>query len=691
MCASNQRNSSDLGLSLPLGPTWPFRPILHTFRVLSSSAKPRDAPVVPVRVCFVVMPASSSHHVCDERQLPRDGIAHRYRHPPPSFASAMSLSALDALIDPVTLSPRSSSAHMQNWAGVYASDKASTHDGAFSHIERRVFSPNTIEQVVAIVERARRASMPVRAVGRRHSPSDLPFSLGWTIRTDELYGIVHIDKEAGEACALGGTYIKTLSAALASHDPPMCLPNLGSISEQTIAGLISTASHGSGIHFPVLSAHVVALDVVCPLSSGTEVLRCSRTERPDLFNASLCGLGATGVIVSVTMNVVPAFRLLQVTEEVPTEALLGDAVAANSMPSLSTLPPDMLSMQSYDSFIEHPAWLGIMLAHGVPLPPPRAHDLAPASRSPECVHPFEPSASAPSSPSLVPWNVATVQAHIDQLVESAQHVRFLWSPHANMITIDRANRTDAPADEPTSSIFSLRHVSPAPLIKAMLFASRFHKSLPSLAARMTHYITHPSPPTHARDPAATPGGLHPVRTDTAISVRVDDAPRIFNFDCLCEQYTTEYAIPYEYTGAALVTLRAWLDLEHAQANGERLHFPVEVRFVDADGIWMSPCYGRRSCYIGIVQYRPYGWPVRYRRLFRRFESLMRQFNGRPHWAKTHTLYRHELLLHYPHLSDWLATTAKFDPQHLLVNPYVARHIFDEHAAGRQGVFRKSKM
>ena len=148
---------------------------------------------------------------------------------------------------------------------------------------------------------------------------------------------------------------------------------------------------------------------------------------------------------------------------------------------------------------------------------------------------------------------------------------------------------------------------------------------------------------------------------------------------------------YKRQGAALVTLRAWLDLEHAQANGERLHFPVEVRFVDADGIWMSPCYGRRSCYIGIVQYRPYGWPVRYRRLFRRFESLMRQFNGRPHWAKTHTLYRHELLLHYPHLSDWLATTAKFDPQHLLVNPYVARHIFDEHAAGRQGVFRKSKM
>jgi len=45
---------------------------------------------------------------------------------------------------------------------------------------------------------------------------------------------------------------------------------------------------------------------------------------------------------------------------------------------------------------------------------------------------------------------------------------------------------------------------------------------------------------------------------------------------------------------------------------------------------------------------------------------------------------------YPHLPDWLRTVATYDPQRLLVNPYVARHLLDEHAAGRQGTFRRRR-
>ena len=253
-----------------------------------------------------------------------------------------------------------------------------------------------------------------------------------------------------------------------------------------------------------------------------------------------------------------------------------------------------------------------------------------------------------------------------------------------MITVDRASRTD---ERRTPSQTS--RIAP-PLIKALLFASRFHASLPAPVSRAAFALTHARAPPVPRNELDTPGGLRPVRTDTAISVRVDDAPRVFNFDCLCEQYTTEYAVPFEYTGAALVAIRAWLQEEHARPDGERIHFPIEVRFVDADGIWLSPSYGRRTCYIGLVQYRPYRWPVRYRRLFARFEALMRQFDGRPHWAKTHTAYRPELLTRYPHLPDWLRTVATYDPQRLLVNPYVARHLLDEHAAGRQGTFRRRR-
>lgn len=583
-------------------------------------------------------------------------------------------------MDRVRVPSMSRRAYMRNWAGVYHS-AVPTNDGAFSHMDRSVFMPHTIEQVVAIVELAKRRGIPVRAVGRLHSPSDLPFSLGWTIRTDELDGIVRIDAAEREVCVMAGTYISAINEALAHHEPALGLPNLGSISQQTIAGLLSTASHGSGIHFPVLSAHIRALDIVCPLADGTKVVHCSRTEHADLFTASLCGLGATGVLVAVSIAVVPAFRLQQVTEEVPIDVLLG---APPELPA--SLSPDMLAMEPLDTFLAHPSALGELLASGAPLPPrsfpPPAHSAGPAH-----VYPFVP--AEPPAP-LPTYAAHDVQNRIDQLVHSAAHVRFQWSPHAHMVTIDRASPTEAPADAPNLwADWYARGVRQ--VTQALLWASRFHTSLPAPVARTAHALTHARPPRAPRDPSSAPGGLTPVHNRSAIAVRVADAPQVFNFDCLFPQYTAEYAIPYEYTGAALLALRAWLDREHANDDGVRTHFPIEVRFVDADGIWLSPSYGRRSCYIGLVQFRPYGLPVRYRRLFARFDALMRQFDGRPHWAKTHTSYRAELLAQYPHLPDWLDVVARYDPQRVLVNPYVARHLLDEHAACRQSVFRRSKL
>ena len=87
--------------------------------------------------------------------------------------------------------------------------------------------------------------------------------------------------------------------------------NLGSISDQTIGGVITTATHGSGMNWPVLSMHVLALVIL--LADGSRV-RCSRQERPDLFLASICGIGATGLILEITLEVEPAFRLKEVQE-----------------------------------------------------------------------------------------------------------------------------------------------------------------------------------------------------------------------------------------------------------------------------------------------------------------------------------------------------------------------------------------
>lgn len=87
--------------------------------------------------------------------------------------------------------------------------------------------------------------------------------------------------------------------------------NLGSISEQTLAGMLTTATHGTGVDHRVLSSHVQAVRLL--LADGTKVT-CSRDQQPDLFFATLCGLGSTGIILDVRMEVSPAFRLREEQE-----------------------------------------------------------------------------------------------------------------------------------------------------------------------------------------------------------------------------------------------------------------------------------------------------------------------------------------------------------------------------------------
>ena len=95
--------------------------------------------------------------------------------------------------------------------------------------------------------------------------------------------------------------------------------NVGSISDQTLAGIVTTATHGSGINYGVMSTNVQALKLL--LADG-RVTRCSKTEEPDLFNATLCGLGTTGILLEVLLDVEHAFRLKEVQEPLSFDAMI---------------------------------------------------------------------------------------------------------------------------------------------------------------------------------------------------------------------------------------------------------------------------------------------------------------------------------------------------------------------------------
>jgi L-gulonolactone oxidase len=88
---------------------------------------------------------------------------------------------------------------------------------------------------------------------------------------------------------------------------------------QSIAGAISTATHGTGVHLRNISAQVVELTLV--LADGS-TLECSEDRDPETFRAARVGIGALGVIAEVTLQCVPAFTLRGVDAPAPLEETL---------------------------------------------------------------------------------------------------------------------------------------------------------------------------------------------------------------------------------------------------------------------------------------------------------------------------------------------------------------------------------
>lgn len=86
----------------------------------------------------------------------------------------------------------------------------------------------------------------------------------------------------------------------------LAISSLGSISEQSLGGVLSTAVHGVGLKYPTLSGMTTGITLI---KADTTIVNCSAEENADLFHATLCGLGCTGIITQVTLQLEPDFRL----------------------------------------------------------------------------------------------------------------------------------------------------------------------------------------------------------------------------------------------------------------------------------------------------------------------------------------------------------------------------------------------
>jgi L-gulonolactone oxidase len=130
-------------------------------------------------------------------------------------------------------------------------------------------------------------------------------------------GSRQVNREKNYVVVQPGIILSDLHAVLEENG--LAMINVGSISDQTLGGCITTATHGSGLTFQSLSSHVLSFTLLT--SDGSHV-RCSRTENADLYAATLCGFGTTGILLSVQLQVEPYFNLREDAELVKFQDVL---------------------------------------------------------------------------------------------------------------------------------------------------------------------------------------------------------------------------------------------------------------------------------------------------------------------------------------------------------------------------------
>ena len=187
--------------------------------------------------------------------------------------------------------------------------------------------PGNRDELAELLASAAGRGRRVRVAGSGHSFSDIALSDGLLLGLEGLDRVLAADRASRLVKVEAGIVLSELNRRL--DDLGLAFENLGDIDRQTLAGSISTGTHGTGVRFQNISAQIESIELV--LADG-RALEVSAESDPDTFRAARVGLGALGVIYAVTLRTVPAYTLHRVDRPVPLNEVLDglDAMVAGS-------------------------------------------------------------------------------------------------------------------------------------------------------------------------------------------------------------------------------------------------------------------------------------------------------------------------------------------------------------------------
>lgn len=187
-----------------------------------------------------------------------------------------------------------------------------------------VVQPRSAQQVAAVVQRARETGHTVKPIGASHSFTAIGATDGIRVDLSRLRGLVSADTAQGRVTLWAGTHLWELPSIL--HPLGLALANMGDVDRQTISGATSTGTHGTGLALGGISTGIVGATLI----TGTgEFLTVSETEHPELLPAVALGLGALGIVVTITLQCVPRYLLRAVEAPAQLDEVLDTYIERN--------------------------------------------------------------------------------------------------------------------------------------------------------------------------------------------------------------------------------------------------------------------------------------------------------------------------------------------------------------------------
>jgi FAD-linked oxidoreductase len=411
--------------------------------------------------------------------------------------------------------------------------------------------PRTVEELAEAIGAAAAAGQKVSVTGSAHSFTETAMTDGTMVGVEALRGVLDADRESGLVRVGGGTVLRELNEALAGLG--LALENLGDIDAQTVAGAISTGTHGTGAGYPNISARVEAIELV--LADGS-VRELTAAVDPELLRAARIGVGALGAISAVTLRCFPAFILERV-----------DA----------------------------------------------------------------------------PRPLAEVLDRFEELAAANDHFEFFTFPYSDRALILERNRVDSPPRPRGGAAAFLNDIALENWALGALAATG--KALPRAIPSLARFAG-----------VLASGG----RT-------VDHSHRVFVNERRVRFTEMEYAVPREHGPTAVRRVIDWI-----RRNRYPVFFPIEVRVTAADDADLSTAHERPTAYIAVHQYRGMEW----RPYFEAVESIMDDYEGRPHWGKRHFQTAETLAPRYPRWDAFQEARNLLDPKRIFTNEYAARVLGD---------------